>query len=134
MPNEFLIITLTGRVPVKITKDEWPVLASATEVDDHGTEIGNPPNREDGWRLMVRQHADGRAIVYGIYWFKSLFRKERDVEVRGGEILDFGADTPAAITRVAAQMSERVNATGRPGDRFLEMGERCIAGLPAETV
>ncbi len=105
-------ITLTGRPPVKIREDEWPIVASAKAWDN---QYEFQANRT--WRLTVRQHADGRAIVYGV----CTSQWEGEHERRGGEILDAGADLAAAIVRVGAdtQMPENIVRD-------------CIANLPAE--
>jgi hypothetical protein len=138
MANEkpYLTITLTGRPPVKIKKDDWPVIADATDNDDHGTQIGNQANREDDWRVKVRQHADGRAIVYAIYDYSTLFQGERGASVRGGELVAADGDLVETISRVSRDMAERVNAErvnaeNLPGDVFLRLGQECIADLPA---
>jgi hypothetical protein len=129
--NPYLTITLTGRPPVKIKKDDWPVVASASENDRHGAQIGNEPNREDDWDLKVREHEDGRRIVYGIYDHSTAWQNESGLNIRGGELIDKDADVVEAIQRVAANMAERVNAESFPGDVFLRLGHECTADLPA---
>src|SRR5216684_1858168 len=87
-----LTITLTGRAPVTVDKAEWPIIASSKR---HDGQVEVQANRT--WRLAVRQHADGRAIVYGVYdtnWQGAHGK-------RGGELLAAGDDIPAAIARVA---------------------------------
>jgi hypothetical protein len=110
--NPKLTITLTGRAPVTINKEEWPVVASAKWHD--GREIESQSNRRR--RVYVRQHEDGRAIVYGV--FDSNWEGERDI--RRGELLNKDADLPAAIHRVCEAIG---------GDERL--AEECIADLPA---
>lgn len=87
-------ITLTDRAPVRIVEAEWPEIASA---------------REDSWSLRVRQHDDGRILVYGV-----------NGDVRGGELLPHDAGLVNAITRVAA-------TCGVPA-------AKCIGDLPAEEI
>lgn len=74
-----LTIRLTGRAPVIINPDGWPVLVQV------GTAL-------DRYALTVRRHADGRAIVaveaYTTHGWS------------GGELLDAGASLPAALARV----------------------------------
>jgi len=129
--NPYLTITLTGRPPVKIKKNEWPVLAEASENDRHGTQVGNEPDREDDWRLRVRKHTDGRAIVYAVYDYRSQWQDERSVGVRGGELVPADGDVVEALNRVAANMVERVSAEHLPGDVFRRLAQECIADLPA---
>lgn len=141
MANEYLTITLTGKPPVKIKKDDWEILAQASENDRHGAQIGNQPNRETDWNIKVRQHADGRAIVYATYSYDTAFQGESGLGLRGGELLDAGADIPAAIERVADIIAARLRvadiiAARLPdGDRdagvFARLAQECIADLPA---
>lgn len=107
------VITLTDRPPIKIKEDEWPVIAESRWYEGQYDFQAN----RDGW-LKVRQHADGRSIVYGA--FDSEFQTESNL--RGGVLLDKGADIAAAINRVAATC----NATQCAAD--------CIADLPPEEI
>ena len=125
--NPTLTITLTGRRPVKITKEDWPVLAAA-DASDHDGKVEFQANRRWSWRLAVRQHSDGRAIVYGVYTYSSLYQGERCHDVRGGELVPAG-DIVAAIQRVGEWM--QANAP-KDGERFAEVTRECLANLPAE--
>jgi hypothetical protein len=98
-----LTITLTGRAPVCVLKADWPILASATG-DSYGSgdysryqqALGR--GELDRYRLTVRQHTDGRAVVYGVLDAATAWTHSEDH--RGGELLDAGADLAAAIRRV----------------------------------
>lgn len=97
--DEKLTITMSGRRPLSIIKADWPILA--------------PAYRSDGG-IHVREHADGRRIVYG-YWR------------HGG--------TPEAGFLVAAGDEEAtVRAILCVGKTFgLEhLANECIASLPPE--
>jgi hypothetical protein len=131
MANEYLTITLTGKPPVKIKKDDWEILAQASENDRHGAQIGNQPNRETDWNIKVRQHADGRAIVYATYSYDTAFQGESGLGLRGGELLDAGADIPAAIERVADIIAARLPDGDRDAGVFARLAQECIADLPA---
>ena len=109
--NEHLTITLTGRAPVRIRKADWPIVAKAAHWDG---EIEAQANRHA--QLIVRQHADGRAVVYGIY--TTLWQGERDR--RGGQLLQAGADLVSAIYAVAQAM-----------EFDEDLAQRTIADLPA---
>lgn len=112
---EKLTITLTDRAPVTIDRDLWPVLTSAKDHD--GGEIEVQAHRR--WTITVRQHSDGRTIVYAV--FASQYAKENDR--RAGELHQAGVDVVAAIKRVAASL-----------DFSEELAQRCIANLPAEEI
>jgi len=110
--SDTLTITLTGRRPVQIAKSEWPMIASNHEYDgEHECQA----NRHE--RINVRQHADGRTLVYGVY--STAWANESDR--RRGELLDFGEDIPTAIHRVAESMEFEP-----------AFAECVIADLPAE--
>lgn len=125
--NPYLTITLTGRAPVKIKKEEWPVLASA-EADEHDGQVECQANRRWTRRLTVRRHADGRAIVYGVYDYTTQFQGEKDAGARGGELILADVDIIPVIQRVGAWMVEY-------GDEvFDQLVNECVADLPAETL
>jgi len=126
MENPKLTITLTGKPPVKINKADWPILAEASDNDTHGAQIGNEPNRETDWWLKVRQHADGRTIVYGVYSYDTHFQGERRDDARRGELLEPGADVLEGIQRVASDLEEYVK-----DGAFARLAQECIANLPA---
>lgn len=50
-------IVLSHRAPVIVNDAEWPIIASSGQ--------GGATCQDKHWSLTVRQHADGRAIVYG---------------------------------------------------------------------
>lgn len=104
-------ITLTGRAPVKIREDQWPQIAHGS----WGDNAAIPSQSNRGCDIRVRQHADGRAIVYATKW--SQWQGER--EWSGGELLDAGADIPAAVERVGENLNE-------------EVVRECIADMPAQ--
>ena len=123
MPNEKLTITLTGRNPVKITKDEWPIIASATE--SPGSFVNGTPRPDyevDTHKIIVRQHADGRCVVYAILdastaWTGTEGRRE-------GELLPSYAN-PLTIANAIRSVGE--------GCGILDSVIRaCVADLPAE--
>jgi hypothetical protein len=121
--TEKLTITLTGRRPVTITKADWPIIARAVESPGdfvNGTPV--PDYEVDTHKMIVRQHADGRCIVYAILsgataWTGTEGRRE-------GELLPTYAE-PLMIA----------NAIKRVGDEcgILDSVIRdCIADMPAE--
>lgn len=110
-------ITLTDRGPVKIREDQWPEIASASERP--GSFVNGTPKPDyetDCYTLRVRQHADGRAIVYGVVDASTAWTGTEGW--RGGELLEAGADIAAAISRVGAGMPPSVV-------------RECVADLPA---
>lgn len=103
-------ITLTNRPPVRIREDQWPQIAQAKRWDN---QYESQAIRT--WALRVRQHEDGRTIVYGAYDSRYAGEHGR----RAGELLDAGADIAASIRRVG----EHAGCDDCIDD--------CIADLPA---
>jgi hypothetical protein len=128
--NPYLTITLTDRAPVKIKKDEWPLLAEATK-ENYDGEYESQANWKSKWALRVRTHQDGRAIVYGVYSYSSNWMNARDFAVRGGELLTTSTDLPAAIRRIGEWMAGQEQNEGDAA-RWESLINQCIADLPAQ--
>jgi hypothetical protein len=94
------IVTLTNRAPVKIFVDEWNKIAKARGDSFRGPDYG--PYMQSLHRgelnvytLEVLQHRDGRTLVSATL----VPAVDGDTE-RRGELLQQGAEIPAAIRRV----------------------------------
>lgn len=127
-----LTITLTGARPARIVKTDWPIVAKASGDSYSGNDYGRHQQAQaqgevDEYRLVVRQHADGRAIVYAIVdaAISAWHAPAGGEDYRGGELLDAGAaaDLVAAIQRVGHEAV----AHALP-ERLVR---ECIADLPA---
>lgn len=120
-------ITMTDRPPVRIREDEWPTIAVGSDAW-HDGEIRAQANRTRTAWIRVRQHADGRAVVYGYYDYSSHFQGERDETVRAGYLIAPGKDLAATIRRVEATL------VGDGADEAMtaRVAAECIADLPAE--
>lgn len=112
MSTEKLTITLTDARPVTIVKADWPVVASAKDWDN---QYESQANRT--WKLFVRQHEDGRAIVYGVY----------DTSWGGEDSRRAGALVPADGDIIGA-----IKSVGEYLDFDRNLVDQCIADLPAE--
>lgn len=55
-----ITITMSETAPVSIDPEQWPVIAS---VADHDGKVECQANTE--WAIKVREHGDGRRLVYG---------------------------------------------------------------------
>ena len=109
-------VTLTGRPPVRVSEDVWPVIASARRGDG---KVECQDNHR--WHLTVRQHADGRTIVYGSEDSGPGGVHQGYEPAYAGELLAAGADIASAIIRV-----------GTDARCSKAMQDECIADLPAE--
>lgn len=121
-------ITMSERAPLKILAEDWPVVAEARW---HSGELECQANEEAF--IRVREHSDGRRIVYsdrdrgpggmpikyrgtaGGYLVDAL---PRDVEGRAG-----GPDEDGTVRAIR-------RAVGVIG--MLELADECIADLPAQ--
>jgi hypothetical protein len=115
--KEKITITMSERRPLKIDPDEWPVIASAAWHDGQYEFQANTIRR-----IKVREHADGRRIVYGF-----------DREGNGGQHV--GTRNPAGGYLVKGD-DETVRAIRRIGGILDDsaLADECIADLPAEEV
>ena len=96
---EICTIALTGRRPVMFYDAEWPIVSDVDGEDGHS-------------RLTVRQHSDGRSIVYAV-------RLGFDGRaVRKGEVVGPVDDVVEAICRVA-------DCCG-----VFPLTDECIEGMP----
>lgn len=114
-------ITLTGRAPVRIVEADWPVIAKAS---DWSGGSGHECQANQEASVRVRQHSDGRAIVYGL---RDSGPGGMPLGYRGvaaGEVVDAGGDIAAAITRVVESL----------GPDWSGLAEDCIANLPAQEI
>jgi hypothetical protein len=94
--NKQLEIALTGRRPVIVSTDKWEIIARYSDHDEqHYT------NSNRFYFACVRQHSDGRCIVYATY--KTNLSEEYDYAA--GEKVDSLDDVPDAIFRVVDQMN-----------------------------
>jgi hypothetical protein len=83
------------------------------------------------WKVgvRVRQHADGRMIVYGGYDYSSAWASERDIVVRAGELLEAGGDPVEAIRRTGLTLTTDTDEAG-----VAEAVRDCIGDLPARVL
>lgn len=128
-------ITMTDRPPVTISEEQWPLIATARETE-HDGQVECQANRRSKWFVGVRQHDDGRAIVYATYSYSTHWQGERDYGAKRGVMLPINSDVTsviAAIRDVCADISDAECADGDAG-RWQTLAAECIADMPAEEV
>jgi len=123
-------ITLTNRPPVTISEENWPVIASAND-KEFDNEYEFQANRISKWFAAVRQHKDGRAIVYATYSHDSRWQGERGYSAKCGMIVDAGGDIIYAINRVCSDIAG-MPCYGEDCGRWQTIEAELIASLPAE--
>lgn len=120
---EMLKITMSERRPLTIIKVEWPVIASA---DWHDGQVECQANNIRV--LRVREHDDGRRIVYGYQCEGNGGQHVGTRNPEGGFLIatvDGRPDddeTVRAIRRVAGIIEDDA------------LGAECIADLPPEAI
>jgi len=125
-------ITLSGRPPVRIDEDNWPTLASASD-SNHDGQVECQANTKWSWWVRVRQHADGRTIVYAGYDYETAWMGKRDYRARAGELLPI-YDTDV-VCRTICEVCELIATTEADQDhsaRWATLAAECIADMPAE--
>lgn len=124
--KKMIAITMSERAPLKLDPELWPLIASA---DTHDGAVECQANRE--WAIKVREHEDGRRVVYG--W---VCRGNGGMPIgyrgaSGGFLLDApSASDPAARERHEADTIRAIRrVAGIIGDD--QLGDECISDLPA---
>ena len=125
MTDKTRTITLTDHRPVTIVEEEWPRIASDTDdswpleggVDYARHQQASAQGELDEYSLTVRQHADGRVIVYGVFSAATAWTGSEDH--RGGEM--------GTKENNLAFMIRRVGEYCKLPDRVIR---NCIADLP----
>ena len=126
-------ITLTGRPPVTVDEDTWPVIAAATgKVWDNQYEF--QANRTSKWGIYVRQHDDGRALVYATYSHCSAYQNARCYAAKRGVLLPAGT-TDESICDAIRNVCDDIAGAECAGDdaaRWPTLAAECVADMPAE--
>ena len=114
-----ITITLSDVPHVRLVEADWPIVANAEWFD------GEHECQANYIRFVrVRQHADGRRVVYGTYSAGPGGAPSGFRGIRAGYLLSdsHSEDTIRAIRRVAAQVEDVL------------LGAECIGDLPAEEI
>jgi len=124
MREKMNVIPLTDCPPVRIKEDEWPILA-------HGDYRNFICNQLWCVHIYVRQHNDGRCIVYGTYDFDSLYEDKPNIEVYAGVFLNHSEnDMIVGIHDVGEILRNAVDCDS--AIHISSAVRKCIADLPAE--
>lgn len=135
MTTETITITMTDRPPVTVAKVTWPVVAESGD-HDHDNQYECQANRTWRWWLRIRQHADGRTLVYGGYHYTTQFQGEENVSVRAGDYYTEPPPYAGALRRIVALIDAQADTDG-DGERTTErrwerLVQECVADLAAE--
>ena len=118
-------ITMTERAPVRICDDEWPVIASASEIHECGQ---HGQNGKVQWTVRVRRHKDGRALIYGTTSGACQCRDYTTDTPDAGRLLGVGVHIVDAVTEVAGAILPADYGSARG------LAQGVMADLPAEVI
>lgn len=143
--NKKRTITLTDRPPVSINQDDWPVRAQADWSWHEGEHECQAFRKKSEW-LRVRQHTDGRTLVYCGCSYSTAWQNEESTSYRGGVMLTPTFDeypeslrvpgndwTGAAVIDAIREVGLRMAKVGGC-DQSATLIDECIADLPAVTL
>lgn len=108
--NNRLIIEITGQAPIAVDRELWTLIAEAVEFSG---EFEAQADRLS--RLSVRQHADGRALVYG----EHTTRWQGEQNYAGGHILTKDENLVLVVAEVVAELGFSDS-----------LHQRCLASFP----
>lgn len=111
-----ITIPMSERAPLRVSKSKWPLIASAIDYDGQ-----HESQSHRTWQLRVRQHEDGRTVVYGSHG--TAFAGE--LGRTGGLLLVAGCSSEEivrAIRRVAGMIERDA------------LAQACIDDLPGEEI
>lgn len=120
-------IVLSERAPVTISEKDWPVIAKA---DAFGDVSGGPAriqvqaNQE--WFIKVREHRDGRRLVYGSNFRGNGGMPEGWKSSSGGFLLAGEKDMQTATVRAIRRVAGIINND--------YLADETIAELPSEEI
>ena len=122
MSTDKIKITMSERRPLTIDPELWPVIAQA----DRCFPTMLPESQANTIRrIKVRQHADGRRIVYGVQLPGNGGQPIGTRNPEAGFLIEAGADEGVTI-RALRRVGGAIDDAG--------LAERCIRDLPAEEV
>jgi hypothetical protein len=125
MTTTKITIAMSERRPVTIDRKAWPVVAWAKAWDNQHECQANHV-----WEIAVREHADGRRLVYCEYDSGPGGTCIGFRPIRGGYLLDQPDLGPEAMAESTIRAIRRcAGIIDRP-----DLGDECIADLPAETL
>ena len=118
-----VVIHLSGCGPIRVRPAEWPVIAHVSERGDVAE-----GQADHVWWVRVRQHSDGRFLVYGgkQIGLGGMWPDEVDLlwpdeeEVYSGLLLQAEECIVTAVEQVAEDI-------GNP-----ELADRCVRELPSD--
>ena len=122
MTEKKITIKLSERAPVTIAAKEWPIVARGSWFSGEHECQAN----EEAF-VRIRQHADGRAVVYGL--------RDRGP---GGMPLSYRGTSAGYLLNANASSDEIVRAIRRVagvlGHDLAFLADETIADLPAEAL
>lgn len=120
-----ITITMSETAPVSIDPEAWPLIADA---DRHDGAVEVQANTK--WAIRVRQHADGRRLIYG---WQSAGNGGKPAGYRplyAGYLVEWPSGDGRQAKSDEATIRAIRRVAGVIGDE--QLGAECIADLPAQ--
>lgn len=131
-----LKIIMTGRAPVEIDEDRWPLIAGESDYC-HDGQVRSQATRESQWAVGVRRHADGRVLVFATYEHDTQYRGERRFSAARGNLLTPQPGADIDLARAIQSICMDISSAEHKDDdanRWPTLANDCIANLPAEKI
>ncbi len=125
---KYRTIVLTDSAPVKIIQEDWPVIAHGHHYS-FGGQFDFQANEKLEINILVKQHADGRTLVYGCYDFSTNWAARDDVCHRAGYLYP-DALSPDQLIRTIKKVGAEI-ADGADISTVSDIVRDCISELPA---
>lgn len=130
--KKMLTIAMSERRPLRIDKEEWPIIAEADWWNGEHESQANYVRR-----IKVREHDDGRRIVYGFYGAGQGGAPIGFRGSAGGFLIDWPVPVQQRDPQVRESFeAETIRAIRRVGGIISDDGlaSACIADMPEESI
>ncbi len=127
--EELVLVPLSREPPITVDRREWPEIATGTYRWQDGDQKKGIL-QEISLVLKVRQHADGRAVVYGRFFYCDILKPRDLFLVHHGRFVEPGMDLVAAIQAVGGNLRTAMTEIGGPSAEEA----RRVSGVVLETI
>jgi hypothetical protein len=128
------VIIMSNRPAVMVSDEKWPVIAEGF-YSYHDGEVECQANRKWKCEMKVRQSADGKTIVYGMFDYDSHYSTEPNDHICAGLLLENGdADVLSGIAAVSIHLHRGIHTADiSTRNRVIRCAaDMCVDDLPPE--
>lgn len=133
-----LVVHMTGRRPISIVRDDWPLIAWGVEEEYNG-QVRDESHETGDASIRVRQHSDGRLLVYGAFAYVCGHPNSPSHDASAGAIYPAGSDIAEAIDEIVETMHAKLAKQSRgqyvPCETLIDRAAQgCLADLEPEAI